>query len=308
MLVDNYRPTVLKDVLLDAQNKKQITKISKGKELPHLLLYGSAGCGKTTVARILVDKHDSIFLNASTLGVKDVKKQIMNFATTVSLTTDGGKVIIMDEADNMSKAMQQALRSTIEQVQSNCKFIFTANYVDRIIPAIQSRCSAFDFSINVADEKLKKQTIKRLQDICKDEGIAYNPSDIKLLVDDRFPDIRSCIQNLDSGSKSSPRVFDLPRNISGARLGENVSITIQTGKILQKRPESQNWYAKIWLSGERRYVRRSLGTTDKAIALHRLEEEYERVTGKMDRERILVLINTMQNELTSLKQYLKNTP
>ena len=124
MLVDKYRPSKLKDILLDTQLKKNIIQLSKGKSLPNLIFYGTAGNGKTTTARALCDEMGiEVFeLNASLEGIDAVRTKLMNFGTTMSLSQQG-KVIILDEADSMSKKMQQALRGTIETLQKNCTFI-----------------------------------------------------------------------------------------------------------------------------------------------------------------------------------------
>ena len=126
MLVDKYRPSKLKDILLDSQLKKNITQLSKGKSLPNLIFYGTAGNGKTTTARALCEEMDiDVFeVNASLEGIDVIRDKLINYGTTVSLTSRG-KCIILDEADNMSKAMQQALRGTIETLQQNCTFILT---------------------------------------------------------------------------------------------------------------------------------------------------------------------------------------
>lgn len=307
MLVDRYRPGKLKDILLDAQLKKNIIQLSKGKSLPNLIFYGTAGNGKTTTARALCDEMDiEVFeLNASLEGIDAVRTKLMNFGTTMSLSQQR-KVIILDEADSMSKKMQQALRGTIETLQKNCTFILTANYIDRILEPIQSRCSSFDFSIDPDDTKLHSDTMTLVKKICRKEKKKFTDGDVNLLVTQYFPDIRSVINNLDVATKSG--TLKLTKAQAPNTTGANVSITVATGKILMKRPESSVWQAKILIPGTRNYVRRSLKTTDKKLALKRLEEEYTRVTGQMDKSTVMALIDTMTNELNTLKSYVKNLP
>ena len=307
MLVDKYRPSKLKDILLDSQLKKNIIQLSKGKSLPNLIFYGTAGNGKTTTARVLCEEMDiDVFeVNASLEGIDIIRTKLMNYGTTVSLTSRG-KCIILDEADNMSKAMQQALRGTIETLQKNCTFILTANYEDRILPAIQSRCTSFDFSIDPDDSQLHSDTMTLVKKICRKEKKKFTDGDVNLLVTQYFPDIRSVINNLDTATKGG--TLKLTKAQAPSTTGANVSITVATGKILMKRPESSVWQAKILIPGTRKYVRRSLKTTDKKLAMKRLNEEYTRVTGQVDKSTIISLIDTMQNELKTLQSYVKNLP
>lgn len=307
MLVDKYRPSKLKDILLDTELKKNIVQLSKGKSLPNLIFYGTAGNGKTTTARALCDQMgiETYEVNASIEGIDVIRTKLMNYGTTVSLTSRG-KCIILDEADNMSKAMQQALRGTIETLQKNCTFILTANYIDRILDPIQSRCTSFDFSIDPDDSQLHSDTMALVKKICRKEKKKFTDGDVNLLVTQYFPDIRSVINNLDTATKSG--TLKLTRAQAPNTTGSNVSITVATGKILMKRPESEYWQAKILVPGTRRYERRSLRTTDKKLAMKRLNEEYVRVTGQVDKSTILTLIDTMQNELKTLQSYVKNLP
>jgi DNA polymerase III delta prime subunit len=307
MLVDKYRPSKLKDILLDTELKKNIVQLSKGKSLPNLIFYGTAGNGKTTTARALCDQMgiETYEVNASIEGIDVIRTKLMNYGTTVSLTSRG-KCIILDEADNMSKAMQQALRGTIETLQKNCTFILTANYIDRILDPIQSRCTSFDFSIDPDDSQLHSDTMTLVKKICRKEKKKFTDGDVNLLVTQYFPDIRSVINNLDTATKSG--TLKLTRAQAPNTTGSNVSITVATGKILMKRPESEYWQAKILVPGTRRYERRSLRTTDKKLAMKRLNEEYVKVTGQVDKSTILTLIDTMQNELKTLQSYVKNLP
>ncbi len=303
--VDTYRPTTFKNIILSKSLRKDIQNIIKNKSFNNLIFYGTAGNGKTTTARVICEELncDLYEVNASIKGIDALRKEITNFATTVSLEGKS-KVVLLDEADNMSKAFQQALRGTIESVSKNCTFILTANYYDRILPAIQSRCTSYDFSISEDDNEIAQQTIKACEGILRKEKIKFSKNDVNLLVSKFFPDIRACINNLDTASKSGTLT------LSSAQVpqytGTNISITVDTGKILFKRPESINWHSKILIPGTRRYVKRSLKTTDKKLAMKRLEEEFKRVTGTMDRAVALALIETMSNELDSLRQYVKN--
>ena len=138
MFVDKYRPTKVSEMILTSQVKKLITGIKKKKTVPNMIFYGGAGTGKTTLARALCNDMniEVLELNASLDNrIENVRKEVMNFSTTVSLTSQQ-KVILLDESDNMSHQMQKTSWS-IEKVSNNCRFIFTANFVELLEPINQ---------------------------------------------------------------------------------------------------------------------------------------------------------------------------
>ena len=151
--VEKYRPKRIEDCILTEELKTTFTQFLKQKEIPNLLLSGTAGTGKTTVARALCEElgADYIIINGSDEGrqIDTVRQKIKNFASTVSLTEQSNhKVVIIDEADYMNAdSVQPALRNFIETFYKNCRFIFTCNYKNKIIPALHSRCTVIDFKI-----------------------------------------------------------------------------------------------------------------------------------------------------------------
>ena len=156
--VEKFRPDMIDDCVLPESTKKVFQDIVDSEELPNLLLFGTSGVGKTTVAKALCNqlKCDWLMINGSDEGrmIDTLRTTITSYASTVSLS-GGKKVIIIDEADYMNKdSVQPAMRGLIEQFSNNCRFIFTCNYKNRIIPALQSRCSVVDFRIP-KDEKPK---------------------------------------------------------------------------------------------------------------------------------------------------------
>ena len=156
--VEKYRPKKISECILSEDIKKTFSEFLKQKEIPNLLLSGTQGTGKTTVARALCEElgADYIIINGSDEGrqIDTLRNKIKNFASTVSLTESSAhKVVIVDEADYMNaESVQPALRNFIETFYKNCRFIFTCNYKNRIIEPLHSRCSVIDFSI-LSDQK-----------------------------------------------------------------------------------------------------------------------------------------------------------
>ena len=178
MFVDKYRPTKVSEMILTSEVKKLITGVKKKKTVPNMIFHGGAGTGKTTLARALCNDMniEVLELNASLdNSIDNVRKEVMNFSTTVSLTSQQ-KVILLDESDNMSHQMQKALRGVIEKVSNNCRFIFTANFVERLLEPIQSRCTLVEFKID-GDKRVEKSVLNHCVTILKKEKIKFKQDD-----------------------------------------------------------------------------------------------------------------------------------
>ena len=141
--VEEYRPTKIKDCILPQYLKTTFQEFVDAGEFPNLLLSGSSGVGKTTVARALCDELgvSSIVINGSDEGryLDTVRTKVKNFASTISLSGSKHKCVIIDEADNMTVDVQSQLRAAIEDYQNNCRFVFTCNYKNKIIQPLQSQ-------------------------------------------------------------------------------------------------------------------------------------------------------------------------
>ena len=201
--VEKYRPRKIEDCILSQDIKETFSQFLSQKEIPNLLLSGTAGTGKTTVARALCEElgADYIIINGSDEGrqIDTLRHKIKNFASTVSLTEQSNhKVVIIDEADYMNAdSVQPALRNFIETFYNNCRFIFTCNYKNKIIPALHSRCTVIDFTIkNGQKVKTAKSFMDRMSFLLKEEHIEFDKKVLAELIQKYYPDFRRTINEL----------------------------------------------------------------------------------------------------------------
>lgn len=201
LYVEKYRPQTIEETILPKELKDTFKEFVKNGEVPNLLLCGSAGVGKTTVAKALCNELDADFIviNGSDEGrlIDTLRTKIKNFASSVSLS-GGAKVVILDEADYISAdSVQPALRNFIEEFSSNCRFIFTCNYKNRIIPPLHSRTTVIDFGIT---PKLKPQLAQQMLDrcirICVQENIEADERVLAELIMKFFPDFRRVLNEI----------------------------------------------------------------------------------------------------------------
>jgi len=204
--VEKYRPRKIDSCILSKELKSFFKTIIKKGDIQNMLLSGTAGTGKTTVARALCEELESdyIVINGSEeSGIDVLRTKIKQFASTVSFTGNT-KVVILDEADYLNpNSTQPALRGFIEEFSNNCRFIFTCNFKNRIIQPLHSRCSSIDFKIP-KDEKPKIAAgfFKRVLDILTQENIPYNEKVIAKVVEKYFPDYRRTLNELQRYSHS----------------------------------------------------------------------------------------------------------
>jgi len=202
--VEKYRPSRVEDCILPDSIKTTFQEFVNRKEIPNLLLSGTAGVGKTTIAKALCQEVgcDYLVLNGSDdRGITIMQTTVKNYATSVSLS-GGRKVIILDEGDNLTTDAQKSLRGMMEAVSINCSFIFTCNYKNKIIDAIHSRCSVIDFKINGSKVKMASQFFKRVEWILEQENIEYDKEVVAAVITKHFPDNRRVLNELQRYSSS----------------------------------------------------------------------------------------------------------
>ena len=231
--VEKYRPHTIEECILPEDTKAIFQGFLEQGEIPNLLLSGSAGVGKTTVAKALCDELgvDSYVINGSDEGrfLDTVRNQAKTFASTVSLTSSSRhKVIIVDEADNTTADVQLLLRAAIEEFQGNCRFIFTCNYKNKIIAPLHSRCSVVDFN-GKQKKQLAEAFFNRVKVILEMEMVKYEEKVVAEVVMKYFPDFRRTLNELqrysscgqiDTGILSSGNEFSIEKLVGYLRKKE----------------------------------------------------------------------------------------
>jgi DNA polymerase III delta prime subunit len=222
--VEQYRPQNIESCVLSKTLKDSLQSFVDEETLPNLIFSGAPGVGKTTAARAMVEQIGStyMFINGSEeSGIDVLRTKIKNFASTVSLE-GGKKYLILDEADYLNpQSTQPALRGLIEEFHNNCGFILTCNYKNRIIPALQSRCSVIDFVIPNAEKvKLAQQFFKRVESILLEQNIKYDNRVVAEVINKYFPDWRRVLNELQRYSVSGNIDAGILVNISEINIKE----------------------------------------------------------------------------------------
>jgi len=220
--VEQYRPKTIDDCILPDSLKSLFSAFVKKGEISNMLFSGTAGIGKTTVAKALCNQMncDWIMINGSEEGGIDVlRNKIKNFASTVSLS-GGKKVVILDEADYLNpQSTQPALRGFVEEFHKNCRFILTCNFKNRIIEPLHSRFSNIEFKVNPKDKpKLASRLFERAVYILKEQNVDYEDKVLVELITKHFPDFRKLINELQRYSVSGSIDAGILVNVSDENL------------------------------------------------------------------------------------------
>ena len=222
---ERYRPKTIADCILPQKTKIALQSYVDKKEVPNILMKGSSGAGKTSAARALCEQTgtDYVLINGSVEnGIDILRTKIQSFGSAVSFN-GGRKVIIVDEADNLTNATQMGLRGVIEDLSLNCTFIFTCNYPNRIIEGIHSRCATIDFKIDSKEKSLMAISfLKRVIQILDHEKIKYDQEVLTLIIKKFFPDYRKILNELQKYSTHGTVDTGILEQISDANIDELV--------------------------------------------------------------------------------------
>jgi len=256
--VEKYRPKQLKSLIIPERIR---TRFSDGDIGANLLLVGSAGLGKTTLAHILAQGRSALFIDGSTeTSIEVVRGKILDFGSTASLKSLSKKVIILDEAEQFSSAAQKALKATIEKFANNVFFIFTSNHPERLDAPLKSRLETINFNFSDTEEvEQKRQYVKRIQMILEREGnFKVDAPALTYILKRVYPDLRQIINLLYQTTRSMKEgsVITID-HVSKNYGGENVELyeTI----INEHRPEALYKYIKSNHSGKELQCLNSLG-------------------------------------------------
>lgn len=208
IFVEKYAPQKVEQCILPESIKSFFMDVRDSGKVPNMILSGPPGIGKTSTIKTLAGELDRDFMiinGSDERSIDVIRNKVKNYASTLSLSNTGKKILLIDEADNLTNDAQLALRASIEELQSNCTFIFTCNYKNKLIPPLHSRAAVIDFSIPSGEKpKLAADFMKRIIEILSKEKIEFEKQAVVGLINKYFPDFRRTlneIQRYSSGGK-----------------------------------------------------------------------------------------------------------
>jgi replication factor C small subunit len=230
LLNERYRPATLIDYVGNKQLKQQLRQQMSNNDIQNLLLYGTAGTGKTTLAKIIINELDceSLYINASDeRGIETIRDKVVGFASVASFKPL--KIVILDEADFLTIQAQASLRNVIETFSKSTRFILTCNFVERIIEPIQSRCQTIKIQ-----PPSKPDIAKHLSNVLDKENIKYDLNQIGALVTDNYPDLRKMLNTIQASTKDNALNLDKSTLVSTSYINDVIK------ELAQDKPNLRN--------------------------------------------------------------------